>query len=228
MKLPKIIKKTLCFLCVAIILIKISQRPAIPVEIQLNSTCECRRNDTVSVSLIGNTVYNVKTNSGSQNYQITESLSMMCDKYKLLRRGMAQKVISFSLYGTQRLYYEYLVKNIRAAKLLYPDWLIRIYHDSSIDDSIICQLECLKHNNQLLDNVDFCNVYNLPQSLIKEFNASYMLPMTWRWLPIGDDFVDLFVSRDTDSCIFDREVHAVKEWMASGTLFHIMRGKRQD
>ena len=71
-----------------------------------------------------------------------------------------------------------------------------------------------------MDNVDFCDVTNMSGGL----NLDYMMPMSWRWLPIGDSFVDLFVSRDTDSCIFDREVAAVKEWLNSNTLFHIMRG----
>ena len=42
---------------------------------------------------------------------------------------------------------------------------------------------------------------------------------------VGDHFVDMFISRDTDSTIFDREVVAVKEWLKTNTIFHVMRGK---
>ena len=83
-----------------------------------------------------------------------------------------------------------------------------------------------------MGNVDFCDVTQLPGyseasagQILRFRDASYMLPMSWRWLPLGDDFVDTFVSRDTDSCIFEREVSAVNEWLGETTLFHVMRGK---
>ena len=47
----------------------------------------------------------------------------------------------------------------------------------------------------------------------------------WRWFPIGDHFVDVFLSRDTDSQIFQREVDAVKFWLYENKIAHIMRGK---
>ena len=49
--------------------------------------------------------------------------------------------------------------------------------------------------------------------------------MTWRWLPIGDSFVDFVASRDTDAWISQRELDSVKVWMESNTVFHVMRGK---
>jgi hypothetical protein len=42
-------------------------------------------------------------------------------------------------------------------------------------------------------------------------------------LPLGDSFVDYFMSRDTDSLIIDREVESFNVWLKSETLFHIMR-----
>ena len=117
-------------------------------------------------------------------------------------------------------------RNVHAASRFYNDWTIRIYHDDTIDESIICEIECMKNSqtNEFYNNVDFCNVKQIPKSPLDMLDLSYLLPMTWRWLPIGDQFVDLFMSRDTDSCIFEREVAAVKEWLNSTTLFHIMKG----
>jgi hypothetical protein len=37
-----------------------------------------------------------------------------------------------------------------------------------------------------------------------------MHKMSWRWLPIGDNFVDYFMSRDTDAWINDREYESVQ------------------
>jgi hypothetical protein len=49
--------------------------------------------------------------------------------------------------------------------------------------------------------------------------------MTRRWLPIGDNLIDFFSSRDTDSWITNRELDSVKVWLNSNTLFHVMRGR---
>lgn len=141
------------------------------------------------------------------------------------------KVIGFSLFGKDRLYYDYLDANVYRAAELLPDWTIRVYHDNSIDKSVICEKQCLEHKttkileNQYYDNIDFCDVEKIPHTFHNTWNGIYMLPMSWRWLPIGDYFVDVFISRDTDSCIDRREQAAVQQWLLETTLFHIMRGR---
>ena len=45
----------------------------------------------------------------------------------------------------------------------------------------------------------------------------------WRFAVLGDPTVDLFLSRDSDSWVLDREVTAVQEWLLSGRTFHVMR-----
>lgn len=42
-------------------------------------------------------------------------------------------------------------------------------------------------------------------------------------LPLLDELVDTFMSRDSDSKIIPREAEAVREWLASDKVFHIMR-----
>ncbi len=59
----------------------------------------------------------------------------------------------------------------------------------------------------------------------KTWSAWYIHKMMWRWLPIGDDFVSIFSSRDLDSILHQREVDAVEFWMKSNKPAHIMRGK---
>ena len=51
-----------------------------------------------------------------------------------------------------------------------------------------------------------------------------MIKTFWRWFPIGESFVDTFISRDSDSCLTERETDAVNEWLNSSQVFHIMRG----
>ena len=110
---------------------------------------------------------------------------------------------------------------------MYPGWIMRVYHDDSINPNTKCELECLKdENNVLIDNTDFCNIQNMPMkgSFNKTWNAKYIHSMMWRWFPIGDTFVKIFSSRDTDSIIIQREIDSVNVWFNSNKPGHIMRG----
>ncbi len=46
---------------------------------------------------------------------------------------------------------------------------------------------------------------------------------TRRWLPVGDGFVNIVISRDVDACTSDREISAVNDWINEKTLFHTIR-----
>ena len=191
------------------------------------SSCQCRKNDLVLLKNVDEFIeIDVTGQNSSKFYKIhnkkIESSNMACDPFKVLRRGPNQKVIGYSVYGKKKIYYRYLKSIIKHVKQYYPDWTIRVYHDNETENSLICELECLKDNdNQLYDNIDFCNIEELA---FQNLNLNYMIPTFWRWLPIGDHFVDAFQSRDSDSCIIEREVNAVNEWLKSNYSFHIMRG----
>ena len=105
---------------------------------------------------------------------------------------------------------------------------MRVYYDSSVNKSIACDIMC-KHSN-----VDFCNIESINLQPAANFfnfqktilNFNYLHSMVWRFLPIGDSFVDVFSSRDIDSLIHKREVDATREWLKSNRniVGHIMRG----
>jgi hypothetical protein len=59
--------------------------------------------------------------------------------------------------------------------------------------------------------------------IIKSGDLKKCNPEMWRFEPIDNPDVELFISRDTDSRISDREKLAVDEWLKSDKLFHIMR-----
>ena len=124
--------------------------------------------------------------------------------------------------GTNKIYYRYLKDIVKNAKKLYPDWVVRIYHDNSLSTKEICDLECFQSGSTFYDNVDFCNIDRL--GLNFRIDLQSMIRTFWRWLPVGDQFVDVVLSRDTDSCLIQREFDAVDEWLKSNKLFHIMRG----
>lgn len=115
------------------------------------------------------------------------------------------KVISFSLYGNNPKYTIGAIKNSKLKDVFYPDWQMRVYHNDSVPNYI---LEELKKNNVVLINTKtdqgVCNAM-------------------WRFAPASEEGVEYFISRDCDSRLFERDVAAVEEWLASDKKFHIIR-----
>lgn len=194
----------------------------------LESQCYCR--DEIKLIKLNKTI-EIFTHNDNYLYNITtnemETTLFTCSSYNSFRRGKNQKIISFSLYGTNERYYGNLRAIILQIKKLYPDWIVRIYHDNTINKLVVCKIECLKDESGILvDNTDFCQIEQLPMmdSFSKLWNVSHLHKMMWRWLPIGDHFVSVFSSRDTDSPIIQRELDSVKIWFNSDKEGHIMRG----
>lgn len=232
----------------------------------IESVCSCRKEEKIDLTFDPETTnYRVQSSlTNKEEYYLSkdELQNIKCDIHSALRRGKNTKVIGFSLYGKKKLYYNLLPGKMlfifkRSMKILiiflmvlgliklvrkyYSGWIIRIYHDSSILNDIKCELECLKDDEQnIFDNIDFCDVEKLPivnsknnisnnlwnDSNIKNnsWNANYTHSMIWRWFPIGDHLVEAFMSRDSDSLITQREIDSVNVWFNSGKYGHIMRG----
>jgi hypothetical protein len=191
----------------------------------IESECSCKQNERIQIiKEQEKNTYQVYINNQFK-YSINnnnENLNLTCNLYNSLRRGKNQKVIAYSLYGQNQLYFRYLKNITKMIKHLYPDWIIRIYHDNTILANIKCELECLQD-----DIIDFCNIEKLPMSLIDSnlsWSTIYIHKMIWRFLPIGDSFVSIFNSRDTDSLILKRELDSVNYWLEStNKTVHIMR-----
>jgi len=115
------------------------------------------------------------------------------------------KLISFSLYGNNPKYTIGAIKNSKLKEKFYPDWEMRVYHNDSVPNYI---LDELKDNNVILVNTG-----------VDENVCNSM----WRFAPASEEGVEYFISRDCDSRLFERDVTAVEEWIASGKDFHIIR-----
>lgn len=154
-----------------------------------------------------------------------------CDIYNVLRRGKHQRVVSYSIYGSDPIYLRIIEENLANIRTYYPGFSARFYYDNSVNESMRCHLECTYPSL-----VDFCNTNRFASSDIMSqldldeanfafIDLSYMHKMMWRFLPLGDSFVDVVLSRDTDSFVTQREADAVNEWLASSSnVAHIMRG----
>ena len=163
----------------------------------LTSSCHCRANQKVVLKSNSSdqAIFVVETQGqqlsewnqiGLRNYRFT------CGLYNALRRGYHKRIIGFSLYGRKKVYYMFVKEIALSIKKLYPQWTIRIYHDGSIDQAKICELECLKEfandTGEYVDNVDFCDVNKLPLDLFdasKTWSAGYLHAMKWRWVSVS-------------------------------------------
>jgi len=117
-------------------------------------------------------------------------------------------VISFSLWGDKTQYTIGSIKNAELAQIMYPNFECWFYiHKESVPENIVTELS-------KMTNVKI---------IFKYGDINVLKPRTWRFEAIDSPEVDIMISRDTDTRIWEREVVAVNEWIKSGTLFHIMR-----
>lgn len=114
--------------------------------------------------------------------------------------------ISYSLWGTNKVYTYGLVESVLRNKEILPEWTVRVHYNDTVPEHIITWLK-QQDNVQLVHHEG------------SECKASNMF---WR-------FEDLFLPdttvlvRDADSRISDRELGFIKEWLASDRNFHIIR-----
>ena len=196
----------------------------------LKPLCTCRKDENICVHLDefeNYNIYHTKDSINISTYKMTmsefEDSNIVCNPFHVLRRGRKQKVISYSIGPYEELNVNHLKQLIHSIKHWYPDWIIRVYHNSNIDQSTICELECFQDKELVYyDNIDFCDVNEFPFVFL---NVLHLPARFWRWLPIGDSFVDTFLSRDLEACIGQRESIVVNEWMKTDYLFHSIRGK---
>jgi hypothetical protein len=164
-------------------------------SIELKPNCECtnetrtnlihlkKDQNNIIIKMKNNFNYNISVN------QLEESF-FTCDLYSTFEHGPHQKVISYSLYnvnGNTNVYLKDLIQIINTIRVVYPGWIVRVYHDSTVNKSLICQLQC-KYERL----VNFCDIQNLPLNFYNlKWSAKFMHAMTWRWF---DFYFSFFVS----------------------------------
>ncbi|CAF0708504.1 unnamed protein product [Brachionus calyciflorus] len=251
--MPKNRKKPMILLVIIIILyifLKFSQRPKHKLhesfifnktlkstsnEYILHSDCYCQK-EIIHIKNIDNEYYKIIVRNYNElfyhTYNITkkkfESLALTCNLYNVLRRGPNQKILSYSINQLDQFEYNQFLNRLgdrlQFVKLNYKNWRIRVYHNIFLDKNTICEKQCLKDTNgDLYDNVDFCNIAQMPQGVFDTWDAEFVLPEMWKWFPLGDDFVERVAPRNTGTCLLKREVDAVNEWVKSRKTFHFMR-----
>jgi hypothetical protein len=118
-----------------------------------------------------------------------------------------KKLITFSLYGQQLKYCYGMISNVEIAKIIYPDWICRIYYGNSVPNEFIDKLKTYPNVELVL----------MPEG------PEHMFPMMWRFIGIDDDDVEVIISRDADARLSYREKVCVDIFMESDFLLHSIR-----
>lgn len=116
-----------------------------------------------------------------------------------------KNIVAFSLWGDHPMYWLGALQNIELVDKFYPGFISRFYIDRSSRTELI---ESIKEKNAEVVLVDSKDSFH---------------GMFWRFFASEETDVDIFLSRDCDSRISEREAEAVKEWLNSDKDFHIMR-----
>ena len=101
---------------------------------------------------------------------------------------------------------------IQKEKNIFKDWTFRIYLDNSVPLHIITKLISMG-----AEVINMSNFY-IPETYDKTYPGMY-----WRFLPMQDPSVDIFIVRDIDSRINERDEKAVNAWLNSNETLHIIR-----
>ena len=112
-----------------------------------------------------------------------------------------KKIISYSLYdllkerNIKRNFYKGVYVNYELSKQIYPNWIIRVYIPKNEPIEIIQSIIKFKNIEIIIIDTNIC------------FRAL-------RFLPYDDNNVSIWLSRDLDSVVNDREKDAVNEWIS--------------
>jgi hypothetical protein len=118
------------------------------------------------------------------------------------------RVISFSVFGTDRTYSAGAVENALLAPTVYPGWTCNFYVGRRVDRRDTDRLRAMPH----VEVIDMA-----------EPDPGDWSGLFWRYLPVKDPGIEVHLFRDADARLTAREAAAVDEWLASGRRFHIMR-----
>lgn len=131
---------------------------------------------------------------------------------------MKKKLICFSMWGELPEYTVGAIQNVILAKQYFPEWICRIYYDSTVPQIIINTLKT--HSNVELVFVDI-------PSGGKYWKDAGQFGMFWRFYAFDDDDVDVWLSRDTDSRITPYEKKEIDKFLSSENVIHSFRDNHE-
>ena len=120
-----------------------------------------------------------------------------------------RKVISYCIWGDNKLYNYGIYENALLLNKIYPDWYMVVYYTKTALEKVIEELKKIKRVECILIDVE-----NHPRNSMLRFLAAF------------NKKNDVVIFRDADSRLIQREADAVKEWLENtDKSIHIMRDK---
>ena len=115
------------------------------------------------------------------------------------------KYICFSLYGSNPLYHEGLIRNLKSIQSKLEDYVPLVYVSKALDKTFIEEIRTLGAVVEVEKD-------DWPQN-----------GMFWRFQAIFNTSAERILVRDCDSDVLLRDVAAIRAWEKSELAFHIMR-----
>lgn len=125
-------------------------------------------------------------------------------------------VISYSIYGTNNFYWQYLPCLIRAHHVIFNNWNIKFYHDSNIEN--------MYYGNVLLE-LEKKGIVELSGSIKKE--DKHCKAMLRRMMPLWEDKYEYVFCRDVDSLPTGRERWAMEKFMSTDAVVHAINDHKE-
>ena len=116
------------------------------------------------------------------------------------------RIISFCLFGSEPSNIEGAVANTKIASQIFPEWIVRIYHDDTVPNQV---LQTIKS-----ENVQFVKITTKTPFEPKEI---------WNLFVATDPCLERYLIRNINTRLTARERAAVDQWIDSGKRFHIIR-----
>ena len=116
------------------------------------------------------------------------------------------RIISFCLFGSEPSNIEGAVANTKIASQIFPEWIVRIYHDDTVPNQV---LQTIKS-----ENVQFVKITTKTPFEPKEI---------WNLFVATDPCLERYLIRNINTRLTARERAAVDQWINSGKRFHIIR-----
>ena len=133
------------------------------------------------------------------------------------RRSTGKKVLTYTLFGQPGTDWVDNVGFVASEALdsyFYRDWMIRVYHNTTLRDKSV------RHLRYEHPNIVFCDTRKLPDHLDA---SKYRTVFDWKMHVIGDPTVDVTCFRDLSSPLLQRELDAMEDWVKRGRVFHVLR-----
>ena len=142
----------------------------------------------------------------------------ICCKYYNINLYKKKRIISFSLWGDIKLYCIGAIKNAILAKKYFPEWYCRFYYDETVPIIIIDFLKSM-------DNTELYFIQKPSGGTKYKENGQY--GMLWRYYPINDTNVDIFIARDVDSRISLYEYNIINQFIKGDNIIHCFRNTNE-